>query len=61
MLAGAVMELMIGNVFGGITMGSMTLSDRFTLISNIVGIVAVVLVAAASRTAVSGADSQARS
>lgn len=48
MVAGAVMDLAIGRGFGGISMGSMALNDRLTLISNIVGIVAVALVAAAA-------------
>jgi hypothetical protein len=41
MLAGAVMDAIIGNVLGGVTMGSMDLNDRFTLVSNVV-VVAVV-------------------
>ena len=51
MLAGGIMELVIGNAFGGITMGSMTLNDRITLALNIVGIVAVVAISATSRLA----------
>jgi uncharacterized membrane protein YraQ (UPF0718 family) len=45
LLAGATMDLLIGGVFGGVTMGSMTLNDRFTLISNLVAIVLVVALA----------------
>jgi hypothetical protein len=42
LVAGATMDLLIGDVFGGVTMGSMTLNDRFTLISNLVAIALVV-------------------
>lgn len=49
MTAGAAMEFAIGNVFGGVETGSMTLNDRLTLISNLAGIVAVVCVVVASR------------
>lgn len=49
MIAGAIMEWTIGNVLGGMTMGTMDWNDRFTLVSNIVGIVAVIAVAAAAR------------
>ncbi len=49
MAAGAAMELAIGDVFGGIAMGSMTLNDRLTLVSNAVAVAVVVCVAAASR------------
>jgi uncharacterized protein len=50
MIAGAVMERLIGSALGGVTTASMTLNDRFTLISNIVAVVAVAAVAlAASR------------
>jgi uncharacterized membrane protein YraQ (UPF0718 family) len=48
MLAGAIMEKLIGSTFGGVSMGSMALSDRFTLIANLVGIVAVAAVAVAA-------------
>ena len=57
MLAGAVMERAIGDVFGGISMGSMALNDRVTLVLNIVGIIAVAFVFAASRAARSEATS----
>jgi uncharacterized protein len=46
MIAGAVMEWAIGNVFGGTAMGTMAVSDRFTVVSNIVGLVAVAAIAA---------------
>lgn len=49
MLAGAIMERVIGNVTGEIAMGSMAINDRFTLISNVVAIVAVACVALAAR------------
>jgi len=48
MLAGAIMEKLIGSTFGGVAMGSMAINDRFTLISNIVGIAAVIAVAIAA-------------
>jgi uncharacterized protein len=48
MLAGAIMERLIGNATGGVSMGSMALNDRFTLISNIVAIAAVCAVAIAA-------------
>jgi uncharacterized protein len=57
MLAGAVMERAIGDVFGGISMGSMELNDHVTLVLNIVGVIAVVFVFVASRTARSEAPS----
>lgn len=44
MLAGAVMEWAVGSTLGGATMGSMAINDRFTLISNVVAIVAALLV-----------------
>ena len=47
MLAGAIMEKLIGSV-GGISMGSMTINDRFTLISNFVALAAVAAVALAA-------------
>jgi uncharacterized protein len=47
LLAGAIMEKVIGNRLGGISMGSMAINDRFTLISNIVGLAAIAAVAAA--------------
>src|SRR5579863_4266907 len=48
MLAGAVMEFLLGQVFGGASMGSMTLNDRFTVASNVIAIVAVAGVAIAA-------------
>jgi uncharacterized protein len=45
MVAGGIMELLIGSAFGGVSMGSMTIMNRFTLISNLVGIAAVIAVA----------------
>ncbi|MGH7714887.1 MAG: permease [Vulcanimicrobiaceae bacterium] len=57
MLAGAVMERTIGDVFGGISMGSMALNDRITLALNVIGIIAVAFVFVASRTARSEAAS----
>jgi uncharacterized membrane protein YraQ (UPF0718 family) len=49
LLAGALMQLLIGNVFGGLHAGSMELSDRFTLISNSVAMLAVVVLALVAR------------
>ncbi|MGA3039063.1 MAG: permease [Vulcanimicrobiaceae bacterium] len=57
MLAGAVMEHAIGNVFGGVSMGSMELNDHITIGLNIVGIIALAFVFVASRTARSEAAS----
>lgn len=48
MLAGAVMEYLLGNVFGGSAMGSMAMNDRFTIASNAVAIAVVVAVAVAA-------------
>lgn len=48
MCAGAIMERVIGNGFGGVGMASMAMSDRFTLISNAVAIAAVIIVAFAA-------------
>jgi uncharacterized protein len=48
MLAGAIMERVIGSTFGGLAMGSMAINDRFTLVSNLVAIAAVVAVAVAA-------------
>lgn len=57
MLAGAVMESLIGDVFGGISMGSMALNDRITVVLNVIGIIAVAFVFVASRSARSEAAS----
>jgi uncharacterized membrane protein YraQ (UPF0718 family) len=54
MIAGAAMEFLFGNVLGGASMGSMAFNDRFTLYSNIAGIVAIVAVAIAARAASPG-------
>jgi uncharacterized membrane protein YraQ (UPF0718 family) len=48
MLAGAIMEKLIGSTLGGVSMGSMAVNDRFTLISNVAAIVAVVALALAA-------------
>lgn len=52
MVAGAIMELLIGNVFGATAMPSMSFNDRFTLISNIAGIIAIVAVTVTRKLAV---------
>jgi uncharacterized membrane protein YraQ (UPF0718 family) len=49
MLAGAIMERAIGNGFGGTSMGSMAINDRFTLISNLLALAAIAAVAVAAR------------
>jgi uncharacterized membrane protein YraQ (UPF0718 family) len=49
LLAGAIMERVVGNVAGDMTMGSMAINDRFTLVSNVVAIVAVACVAIAAK------------
>jgi uncharacterized membrane protein YraQ (UPF0718 family) len=48
MLAGAVMERIIGGGTAAMTAASMTLNDRFTLISNIVALAAVAALALAA-------------
>jgi uncharacterized protein len=48
MLAGAIMEHVVGSTFGGITMASMALNDRFTLFSNLAALIAVIALALAS-------------
>ncbi len=45
MLAGAIMERLIGSALGGISMGSMAVNDRFTLVCNIVALAAVTAIA----------------
>jgi uncharacterized protein len=45
MLAGAIMERLIGSALGGVSMGSMAVNDRFTLICNIAALVAVAAIA----------------
>jgi uncharacterized protein len=47
-LAGAIMERLIGSTFGGLAMGSMAINDRFTLVSNVIALAAVVAVALAA-------------
>jgi uncharacterized protein len=48
MIAGAIMERVIGSTVGGVAMSSMAINDRFTLVSNLVAIAAVVAVALAA-------------
>lgn len=48
MLAGAIMERVVGSTFGGMSMGSMAINDRFTLISNIAALAAVIAVTIAA-------------
>ncbi|HEY1429218.1 MAG TPA: permease [Candidatus Tumulicola sp.] len=49
LIAGAIMDVLIGNVFGAPAMGSMQAGDRFTLIANIAGMVALIAVIVAAR------------
>ncbi|MBV8283549.1 MAG: permease [Candidatus Eremiobacteraeota bacterium] len=49
LLAGAIMERVVGGAIGPMTMGSMAINDRFTLVSNVAAIVAVACVALAAR------------
>lgn len=49
--AGAIMERVVGGGTDIMTMGSMAINDRFTLISNVAGIIAVACVAVAARRA----------
>jgi uncharacterized protein len=48
MLAGALMERLIGSTLGGASMASMAVSDRFTLVSNILALAAVAAVGIAA-------------
>lgn len=48
MLAGAAMEKLIGSTLGGVGMGSMAINDRFTTVSNVIAIAAVIAVAIAA-------------
>ena len=48
MLAGAIMERVIGSSFGEMSMGSMAINDRFTLVSNLAALIAVAAVAIAA-------------
>jgi uncharacterized protein len=48
MLAGAIMERLIGSTFGGALTGSMAINDRFTLISNVIALVAAAAVGIAA-------------
>jgi uncharacterized membrane protein YraQ (UPF0718 family) len=56
MIAGAIMDALIGNVFGTPGTGSMQTADRFTLVANVVGIVAVIAVALAVHRAARGPE-----
>ena len=51
LIAGAIMERVVGSGAGIAAMGSMAINDRFTLISNVVGIVAAACVAIVARRA----------
>jgi uncharacterized membrane protein YraQ (UPF0718 family) len=56
LLAGAIMQRLIGNTLGGVSMGSMAINERFTLVSNIVAIAAVAALAIAALPRKRGAD-----
>jgi uncharacterized protein len=45
MLAGAIMERLIGSALGGVSMGSMAINDRFTLVCNVVALAVVAAIA----------------
>lgn len=49
LLAGAVMERLIGNAGAGMMHASMSASDRFTLVANLVAVAAVIAVTIAAR------------
>jgi hypothetical protein len=57
MIAGATMDLLIGNVFGAPAMGSMSAGNAFTVVANAVGIVAIVAVIVAARRGAAGVSS----
>jgi uncharacterized membrane protein YraQ (UPF0718 family) len=59
MIAGATMDLLIGNVFGAPAMGSMSAGNTFTIVANTVGIVAVVAVVVAARRGAAAVSSEA--
>jgi uncharacterized membrane protein YraQ (UPF0718 family) len=48
MLAGAIIDWLIGGRLGGMSMGSMAINDRFTLVSNIIALIAVGALAVAA-------------
>jgi uncharacterized membrane protein YraQ (UPF0718 family) len=57
LLAGAMMDLLVGHTFGAsMEMGSTTFSDRFTLVANIVALIALALVIAVARGGRGGAS-----
>ncbi|MFY9720304.1 MAG: permease [Candidatus Cybelea sp.] len=51
MLAGAIMERVIGSAVAGMSAASMTINDRFTLVSNLVALAAVAVLAIAALNA----------
>jgi uncharacterized membrane protein YraQ (UPF0718 family) len=51
LVAGATMDVLLGHTFGGaMTMGSTAFSDRFTLVANVVALVALAAVAVVARS-----------
>jgi len=59
MLAGALMDALIGGVFGGVSLGSMEISDRFTLVSNAIALVTLAAIAVVAGQARSGPPQEA--
>ncbi len=51
LLAGALMDGLLGNAFGATALGSMELSDRFTLAANVVALAALAFVVVLARSA----------
>jgi uncharacterized protein len=58
-VAGATMDLLIGNVFGAPAMGSMSAGNTFTIVANTAGIIAIVAVVVAARRGAAGVSSEA--
>jgi len=51
LVAGALMDLLVGHAFGAsMEMGSTTFSDRFTLIANVLAVIAVAIVIAVAHS-----------
>jgi len=48
LMAGAIMERLIGSTFGGMSMGSMALNARFTLVSNAIALLAAAAIGMAA-------------
>jgi hypothetical protein len=61
LLAGALMDGLLGNVLGNVAMGSMELSDRFTLSANVLALAALLTVVAVARSAAGAGEARAGS